>query len=132
MHIIIVLYLTLINADMQTMLDYASKGNPHAIWWIKDEGCDVPDLYESVTLKWSGNIDLNTGELQAFYKEYRARLRFIAEIGLKTRQGRCIVMEDLKKVRQQLADEKDFAIQGSIHNAHSSWYWLIPYMYICV
>ena len=69
---------------------------------------------ESVTLKLSGDIDLNTGELQASYKEYRARLRFIAEIGLKTRQERCIVMEDLKKVRQQFVDKKDFAIQGVV------------------
>ena len=101
---------------MQTLLlDSASKANPHAIWWIKGDGCDVvPGICESVTLKWSGDIDLNTGELQASYKEYRARLRFIAEIGLKTRQERCIVMEDLKKVRQQLVDEKDFAIQGMV------------------
>ena len=41
-------------------------------------------------------------------------MRFIAEIGLKTRQERCIVMEDLKKVRQQLVDEKDFAIRGMV------------------
>ena len=68
----------------------------------------------SVILKWSGDIDLNTGELQASYKEYRVRLRLIAEIGLKIRQERCIIMEDLKKVCQQLVDEKDFAIQGMV------------------
>ena len=71
-------------------------------------------VYVSLSLKWSGDIDLNTGELQASYKAYRARLRFIAEIGLKTRQEKCIIMEDLKKVRQQLVDEKDFAIRGMV------------------
>ena len=100
---------------MQTLLlDSASKANPHAIWWIKGDGCDVvPSICESVNLKWSGDIDLNTGELQASYQAYRGRLRFIAEIGLKTRQERCIIVEDLKKVHQQLVDEKDFAIRGT-------------------
>lgn len=101
---------------MQTLLlNSASKANPHANWWIKGDGADiVPGICESEDLKWSGDVNLNTGELQAFYQAYRSRLKFISEIGLKTRQERCIVVEDLKKVRQQLVDEKDFATRGMV------------------
>ena len=101
---------------MQTLLlDSASKANPNTIWWLKGDGCDiVPGVCESVDLKWSGDIDLNTGELQVAYQAYRSRLTLISEIGLKTRQARSIVVEDLRKVHQQLLDDKDFATRGKV------------------
>lgn len=99
---------------LQTLLlDSAVKANPHAIWWIKGDGCDVvPGVCESVDVKWSGDVDLNTGELQKSYQAYRTELEFISEIGLKSRQARCTVVEDLKKVHHQLLTDKDFTIEG--------------------
>ena len=96
------------------LLDSAVRSNPHAFWWIKGDGCDiVPGLCESVQLKWSGDVDLNTGELQRSYETYKLRLKFVSEIGLKSRQERKMILEDLKKLHTQLVTDKDFAISGT-------------------
>ena len=83
------------------ILDSAVKASPHATWWIKGDGCDiVPGICESVQLKWSGDVDLNTGELKKAYQLYRSRLDFISGIGLKDRQEKSVLLEDLKEVHQ--------------------------------
>ena len=95
------------------------KSNPHALWWIKGDGRDiVPGLCESVQLKWSWDVDLNTGELQQSYKTYivKMRFKFVSEIGLTSRQGRNMIMEDLKKLHAQLVTDKDFSISGTHNN----------------
>ena len=63
---------------MQT-LHSVSKANPHSIWYIKGDGCDVPSICESMDLKWSGDIDINTGERQASYQAYRGSLLKLAQ-----------------------------------------------------
>ena len=96
------------------LLDSAVKSNPHAFWWIKGNGCDIlPGLCESVQLKCSGDVDLNTGKLQQSYETYKLRLKFVSEIGLKSRQERNMILEDLKKLHTQLTADKDFAISGA-------------------
>lgn len=69
----------------------------------------MPGLCESVQ-KWSGDVDLNSGELQQSYGAYKLRLKFVSEIGLKSRQERNMILEDLKT---QLIADKDFAISGT-------------------
>ena len=64
---------------------------------------------------WNGDVDLNTGELQQSYEAYQLRLKFVSEIGLKSRQERNMILEDLKKLHTQLITDKDFAISGT-HN----------------
>lgn len=75
-------------------------------------------LCELVQLKWSGDVNLNTGELQQSYETYKLRVKFVSEIGLKSRQGTSMVLEDLKKLRLQLVTDKDFPISGT---RNSSW-----------
>ena len=96
------------------MLDAAVKANPHAIWWIKGDGCDVvPGLCESVRQKWSGDVDLNDGSLQNSYKLYLSRLDFVTELGLGTRRERGTILVDLLSIHQTLKSDKDFIIKGT-------------------
>lgn len=97
------------------LLDSAVKANPGATWWIKGDGCDIiPGICESVQMIWSGDVDLNDGKVQEAYHLYRAKLEFISEIGLKGRQAKGTILEDLNKLHQQLLSDKDFAIKGAI------------------
>ena len=42
------------------VLDEASATHPSSYWWIKGDGCDiVKGISESVSGKWSGDVDLN-------------------------------------------------------------------------
>ena len=61
---------------MQTyVLDEAAKHHPNAWWWLKADGCDVVNgLAESMRGAWSGDVDLNDGELQQQHKAYQDRL----------------------------------------------------------
>ena len=52
------------------------QSHPTAWWWLKADGCDlVKGLKESVKLQWSGDVDLNDGQLQKQYEEYVSRLK---------------------------------------------------------
>ena len=59
------------------------KSHPTAWWWLKADGCDlVKGLKESVKLQWSGDVDLNDGQLQKQYEEYVSRLESVKKAGL--------------------------------------------------
>ena len=73
----------------------------------------MPGLCESVQLKWSGDVDLNNGELQQSYQVYRSRPDFVSGVGLGCRQGRAAIEEDLRKIHRQLLCDKQFATQGA-------------------
>jgi len=48
---------------------------PNAQWWIKGDGTDiVKSLCQPVSGQWSGNVDLNDGELQRQYMEFSQRI----------------------------------------------------------
>ena len=66
------------------LLDEAAKTSDcNTTWWIKADGCDiVPGLCESVQRKWSGDVDLNNGELQANYQFYTSKLDFVSGLAL--------------------------------------------------
>ena len=79
------------------LLDSAAKKNPNATRCIKGDGCDiVPGLCKSVNMVWSSDVDLNDGELQKAYQHYRAHLEFIFGIGLKARQTKDSIRQDLE------------------------------------
>lgn len=93
------------------LLDTAAKSNPNAVWWIKGDGADiVPGLYESVQQKWYGDVDLNDGDLQDSYKQYKTRLDFVAGLGLGSRARS--ILEDLRMLHQQILSDKEFMIKG--------------------
>ena len=63
-------------------------------------------------LTWSGDVDLNDGELQKAYQHYRVRLEFISGIGLKGRQARDSILKDLGTLYDWLVSDRDYAIKG--------------------
>lgn len=100
------------------LLDTAKNTNPEASWWIKGDGCDlVPGLSESVAGEWSGDVDLNTGDLQRSYEKYKSKLVFISGVGLGSRRGRAIVKDDLSTILTQLQNDKSFIINGMLYSA---------------
>ena len=65
------------------ILDEAARSHPEVWWWVKGDGCDVTSgLQESVDHKWSGDVDLGNGKVQALFIEYTDRQKFISNIGL--------------------------------------------------
>ena len=57
--------------------------------------------------EWSGDVDLNTGDLQQSYQSYRDLRHFISDLDI----ARDIV-ENLRKCSKILTDEKEFLVKG--------------------
>lgn len=72
---------------------------------------------------WSGDVDLNDGELQKAYQHYRAQLELISGIGLKGRQAKDSVLEDLQTLYDWLVSDRDYAIKGVL---------LLVIKYVCL
>ncbi|XP_065904934.1 uncharacterized protein [Dysidea avara] len=67
-----------------TVIEEAAKSHPNSWWWLKADGCDLnKGLKESARLQWSGDVDLNDGNLKKQYEKYRTRLEVAAKVGLK-------------------------------------------------
>jgi hypothetical protein len=92
------------------MLDAAAKAKPNATWWIKGDACDViPGLCESMQLKWSADVDLNDGNVEHNYQQYKSRLQMVSTLGLGMRRVRPIFKTDLSTLHQHLLKDKDFS-----------------------
>ena len=92
------------------MLDStASVGGPNTWWWLMGDGCDlVSGLKESVKLEWSGDVDVNTGELQQSYRDYTDLLSFASSVG-RTKGSQ---IPDLNKCSTCLTSKKDFLVKA--------------------
>ena len=76
-------------------LNNAYESNPCGRWWIKADACDVrQDLRESVKGKWTGDENLDDGELDNCRAEYQNRKKFARLLGLKDRSD--VLLEDLR------------------------------------
>ena len=54
------------------VLDEAAAFHPHSWWWVKADGVDVVEgLGESTRMEWSGDVDLDDGQLQQQYEAYK-------------------------------------------------------------
>ena len=63
------------------MLEEGKRVHPNAQWWIKADGCDLVEvLGESVDGDWSGDVDLNDGEVARQHSEYTDRLSHIEDL----------------------------------------------------
>ena len=63
------------------MLEEGKRVHPNAQWWIKADGCDLVEaLGESVNGDWSGDVDLNDGEVARQHSEYTDRLSHIEDL----------------------------------------------------
>ena len=95
-------------------LDKAAELHPDALWWIKTVGCDiVAGLGDSVTKKWSGDVDLNDGLLLEKYTKYTERLSFISSIGLKERANRMQIATDVNKLVGDVEGDLSFLSLGT-------------------
>ena len=66
--------------------------------------------------EWSGDVDLNTGDLQRSYEQYKSKLAITSGVGLGSRQGRAIVKDDLGTFLTQLQSDKSFIIDGMLYS----------------
>lgn len=74
--------------------------HPNSWWWIKTDGVDVlPGLGESVRMLWSGDVDLNDGNLQVQYDAYKEELRRIKQLGIESKEQ---ILRDLVVIRDNL------------------------------
>ena len=97
------------------MLHKAFESDPNTRWWIKGDGVDVvKGLCESVKGQWSGDVDLNDGQLDVLYQEYQLQLNTAKQIGLRERKSNCLIHVDLSAVLQQLVEELEFLHSGRL------------------
>ena len=55
-------------------------------WWIKGDGCDVvKGVWESTKGEWSGDVDLNDGQLDYLHQQFKELLKWTEGTGLKER-----------------------------------------------
>lgn len=93
------------------MLESASLTNPDCNWWLKGDGCDiVGGLGESTRLVWSGDVDLNNGEVQQLYESYHSLLDFIATMRIN-----CDTIVNVNKCSAILLEEKEFLVKGTVY-----------------
>ena len=97
------------------LLDSAARSQPGTNWWIKGDGCDLlAGLTESIRLEWSGDEDVDDGEVQKMYMAYRNQLDLIEGIGTDSRSDPPSIVEDLKKcLRAQIID-KEFLLKSKL------------------
>ena len=72
-------------------------------------------LCESTKGVWSGDVDLNDGELQKLYRDHLDRLEFIDAVGVKDRAERGVVKSDLEELLHNLVQDVEFCGNGKIH-----------------
>jgi len=81
------------------ILDDAARSHPDSWWWLKADGCDINK--ESVQQKWSGDVDLNDGQVEKQYEAYQKRLDSAKKLGLedwnKTEDQLQMLLNDLTK-----------------------------------
>ena len=68
----------------------------------------VKGLKESVKLKWSGDVDLNDGELQEQYNIYIGRLESVKKAGLVQEHASV----ELKRISEDLAKDLQYVQSG--------------------
>ena len=93
------------------VLKHVHEANPNGRWVIKADGCDVhKGSRESVRHKWSGDVDLGDGSLQRLYSAYLERRKYVEGLGLGDRKES--LLEDLKRLEEELIDDQEFLTDG--------------------
>ena len=90
-----------------------ADSNPAAWWWVKADGVDVvKGLWVSTRGEWSGDADLNDGNLAAMYGEYKQRLTKASKLGIDDQQQ--VTETDLNLVLDDLRSDLDFLHSGML------------------
>ena len=95
-----------------TVLDDAARAHPNSWWWLKADGCDInTGLKESVQQKWSGDVDLNDGQVQKQYEAYQKRLDSAKKLGLEDRNE---IKDQLQMLLNDLTKDLEFLNSGQL------------------
>ena len=62
-------------------------------------------------MQWSGDVDLNDGNLKKQYEKYRTRLEVAAKVGLKG--GKQGALKDLEVAKSEISKDLQFVTSGS-------------------
>lgn len=82
------------------VLREGKRVHPDAWWWVKADGCDiVSGLKESTKKEWSGDVDLNNGEIHELHSQYIDSLRFL---DLGSRRAHQMLILDFKHLQKDL------------------------------
>lgn len=86
--------------------------SPNSRWWIKGDGTDVTKgLWESVSGKWDGDVDLNDGKLGQLYMQYENRIKQIKSLGMQD-QSTDQIRQQLVQIRDDIATDMEFLSNG--------------------
>ena len=92
----------------------ASTSNDTTWWWIKGDGCDVvKGLCESVSGKWSGDVDLNDGQMNRLYQKFQQQVQWVDGIGLESRSTSDRVQSDLRVAMEYVDSDLEFISSGT-------------------
>ena len=97
-----------------TIIQSATTSDPNAWWWIKGDGVDVvKGLCESTKGEWSGDVDLNDGQLQLLQQQLH---EWIKGIGMKERSAREVIKSDLLASINNSTTDLQFIHSGTVIN----------------
>ena len=89
-----------------TVLDNTHCAHPDSWWWVKGDGCDITfGLEHSPDNKWSGDVDLSDGKLQALHTKYIEHHKFVEGFGLADRKGRWSISFDCNALEKSANDD---------------------------
>ena len=71
----------------------------------------VAGLGESLRLQWTGDVDLNDGELSKQYQLYRSRLAFVGSL-ISTSTH---LLDDLEKLHRELATDLAYIVKSKLN-----------------
>ena len=95
-----------------TIIQSATTSDPNAWWWIKGDGVDVvKGLCESTKGEWSGDVDLNDGQLQLLQQQLH---EWIKGIGMKERSAREVIKSDLLASINNSTTDLQFIHSGTV------------------
>ena len=98
-------------------MDEARKIHPKAQWWLKADGCDlIKALGDSVNHDWTGDVDLNDGQLAKLHSSFLNRLDFLSDIcrDLTDSSEREKTLSDLRVEQAQLCKDLTFLYESML------------------
>ena len=108
-------------------LDEAVLTSPDTSWWIKVDAVDiVSGLGESVSGVWSGDADLNDGQLQELYEKYKNRQKHVNSLVLYN-NNRPYICTHLDQEKQNLKYDLEFITESKMCSVC-----VCVYMHVCV
>lgn len=92
--------------------------NPSARWWIKGDGTDViKGLWQSSTGEWSGDADLNDGEVNRQFTKFCQRNERINAVGMQ--ESVEAIKTELMAVTDTVLEDLQFISSGIMNSIYA-------------